>query len=71
MSTTAANEKAVVSGDVDAMRPGSVVKRIAGLQAFWILGVLIAICLFFTALAGERFLSAGNFSLISQNVAVW
>ncbi len=27
--------------------------------------------MFFTVLAGDRFLSTGNFSLISQNVAVW
>jgi len=46
-------------------------KRLLGLQAFWILGVLIAICLVFSVMAGDRFLSTGNFSLISQNVAVW
>jgi ribose transport system permease protein len=33
--------------------------------------VLIVICVFFRSSAGDRFLSAGNFSLISQNVAVW
>lgn len=49
----------------------SPLRRILGLQAFWILGVLVVICLFFSVLAGDRFLSAGNFSLISQNVAVW
>ena len=49
----------------------SPLRRILGLQAFWILGVLIVICLAFTVIAGDRFLSAGNFSLISQNVAVW
>jgi len=49
----------------------SLLKRVVGLQAFWILGVLIVICVFFTFIAGDRFLSAGNFSLISQNVAVW
>lgn len=65
-------EKAVVSGGADDLDPEqSFLKRAAGLQAFWILGVLIVICLFFTVLAGDRFLSTGNFSLISQNVAVW
>jgi ribose transport system permease protein len=49
----------------------SLLKRVLGLQAFWILGVLIVICLVFSVVAGDRFLSTGNFSLISQNVAVW
>lgn len=49
----------------------SPLRRVLGLQAFWILGVLIVICLFFSLIAGDRFLSTGNFSLISQNVAVW
>jgi ribose transport system permease protein len=69
--STVANEKAVVSG-ADDMDPGqSLLKRVAGLQAFWILGVLIVICLCFAVLAGNRFMSTGNFLLISQNVAVW
>jgi ribose transport system permease protein len=49
----------------------SLLKRFLGLQAFWILGVLIVICVLFSVIAGDRFLSTGNFSLISQNVAVW
>lgn len=70
--STLANHPAVVSGGDDGSEPSeSVLKRILGLQAFWILGVLVVICACFTVLAGDRFLSAGNFSLISQNVAVW
>ncbi|WP_197379936.1 ABC transporter permease [Mycolicibacterium mengxianglii] len=70
--STLANQPAVVSGDGGEAEPSeSLLKRILGLQAFWILGVLIVICICFTVLAGDRFLSAGNFSLISQNVAVW
>jgi ribose transport system permease protein len=70
MSTVA--EPAAATQGADALEsPQSVLKRVVGLQAFWILGVLIIICLFFTVLAGDRFLSTGNFSLISQNVAVW
>ena len=66
-----ARSTAVVTG-ADELDPSqSLLKRVIGLQAFWILGVLIVICLFFTVLAGDRFLSTGNFSLISQNVAVW
>lgn len=49
----------------------SLVKRLLSLQAIWILGVLIVICVAFSVVAGDRFLSAGNFSLMSQNVAVW
>ncbi|GAB7066030.1 ABC transporter permease [Mycobacterium hodleri] len=49
----------------------SIVKRLLSLQAIWILGVLIVICVGFSVVAGDRFLSAGNFSLMSQNVAVW
>jgi ribose transport system permease protein len=67
-----ANQPAVVTDEGDAFDTSvPLLKRVVGLQAFWILGVLIVICLFFSAIAGDRFLSAGNFSLISQNVAVW
>jgi ribose transport system permease protein len=67
-----ANEPAVVSGGGDEVnQTQSLLKRALGLQAVWILGVLVVICLFFTVIAGDRFLSTGNFSLISQNVAVW
>jgi ribose transport system permease protein len=70
--STLANHPKVVSGESDGSEPSeSLLKRILGLQAFWILGVLVVICAGFTVLAGDRFLSAGNFSLISQNVAVW
>ena len=77
MSMTSSSEKPATSvpapngiGEHDEFEI-SPLRRILGLQAFWILGVLVVICLFFSVLAGDRFLSAGNFSLISQNVAVW
>jgi ribose transport system permease protein len=62
-----ANPPSAAGGDGD----DTLLKRIVRLQAFWILGVLIVICLLFSIIAGDRFLSTGNFSLISQNVAVW
>jgi ribose transport system permease protein len=37
----------------------------------WILGVLLVIVAFFTVTAGGKFFSASNFSLITQNIAVW
>jgi ribose transport system permease protein len=49
----------------------SLIKRLTSLQSVWILGVLLVIVAFFTLAAGEKFLSTSNFSLISQNVAVW
>jgi ribose transport system permease protein len=70
--STSTNQPTVVASGADEFDPSqSLWKRIVGLQAFWILGVLIVICLFFSAIAGDRFFSTGNFSLISQNVAVW
>jgi ribose transport system permease protein len=70
--STLANQPVVARGAGEDSEPSqSLLRRIVGMQAFWILGVLIVICLCFTVLAGDRFLSAGNFSLISQNVAVW
>ena len=71
MSTLANQPATVVDGADEFDGTQSLLKRVVGLQAFWILGVLIVICLFFTLIAGDRFLSTGNFSLISQNVAVW
>jgi ribose transport system permease protein len=57
---------------VDPHEPGeSLLRRIANLQSVWILGVLLVIVAFFSLAAGNKFLSASNFSLISQNVAVW
>lgn len=50
---------------------GTLGKRLANTQSVWILGVLLAIVAFFSIVAGNKFLSASNFSLISQNVAVW
>jgi ribose transport system permease protein len=49
----------------------SYLKRLADLQSVWILGVLVVIVVAFSLAAGDRFLSASNFSLISQNIAVW
>lgn len=46
-------------------------KRLFSLQSVWILGVLVVIIAFFSIAAGGKFLSTSNFSLISQNVAVW
>ena len=46
-------------------------KRLTSLQSVWILGVLLVIILFFSIAAGDKFLSTSNFSLISQNIAVW
>jgi ribose transport system permease protein len=56
----------------DPHEPGdSPLKRLANLQSVWILAVLLVIVAFFSVAAGDRFLSTSNFSLISQNVAVW
>ena len=49
----------------------SLLKRLGNTQSVWILGVLLVIVAFFAVTAGGKFLSASNFSLISQNVAVW
>ena len=46
-------------------------KRLGSLQSVWILGVLLVIVIFFTITGGGKFFSASNFSLISQNIAVW
>jgi ribose transport system permease protein len=46
-------------------------KRLTSLQSTWILGVLVVIVIFFSIAAGGKFLSTSNFSLISQNIAVW
>jgi ribose transport system permease protein len=59
------------SAVVDHHESESLLKRIGSLQAVWILGVLLVIVVFFSLAAGRKFLSASNFSLISQNIAVW
>jgi len=59
-----------VAVDTEEAKP-SLIKRITSLQSVWILGVLLVIVAFFSITAGERFFSASNFSLISQNIAVW
>src|SRR5918994_3036019 len=55
----------------DAPARDSYLKRLANLQSVWILGVLLIIVAAFSIAAGEKFLSTSNFSLISQNIAVW
>ena len=61
------SEEAVI--DHHAGEP--LLKRLGSLQSVWILGVLVVIVIFFTITGGSKFLSASNFSLISQNIAVW
>jgi ribose transport system permease protein len=66
VTTTAASTKV----DADEDESATIVQRLAGTQAVWILGVLVVIVAFFAIAGGDRFLSADNFSLISQNLAV-
>jgi ribose transport system permease protein len=68
MSTLAASEAPVVGASEESQ---PLLKRVLGLQSIWILGVLVVIIAFFSVAAGSKFLSTSNFSLISQNVAVW
>jgi ribose transport system permease protein len=67
MSVITPEEPAVV----EASPHQSLLGRIAGMQSVWILGVLLVIVAAFSAAAGTKFLSTSNFSLISQNIAVW
>jgi ribose transport system permease protein len=59
------------SAVVDHHTEESLLKRLTSLQSVWILGVLLVIVAFFSVAAGSKFLSTSNFSLISQNIAVW
>ena len=68
MSVIAKEDQSAV---VDHHESESLLKRIGALQAVWIPGVLLVIVAFFSIAAGSKFLSASNFSLISQNIAVW
>jgi ribose transport system permease protein len=68
VSVIAKEDQAAV---VDHGPQDSLLKRIGSLQAVWILGVLLVIVVFFSVAAGSKFLSTSNFSLISQNIAVW
>jgi ribose transport system permease protein len=61
------SEEAVVDHHADE----PLLKRLGSLQSVWILGVLVVIVVFFTITGGSKFFSASNFSLISQNIAVW
>ena len=56
---------------VDHHTSEPLLKRLTSLQSVWILGVLLVIVVFFSIAAGGKFLSPSNFSLISQNIAVW
>jgi ribose transport system permease protein len=56
---------------IDTPAKDSYLKRLASLQSVWILGVLVVIVVLFSLAAGGKFLSTSNFSLISQNIAVW
>jgi ribose transport system permease protein len=69
--TTMPPEKGDVAVPDPTEHHPSVVKRILSLQSVWILGVLLVIVAYFSIAAGSKFLSTSNFSLISQNVAVW
>jgi ribose transport system permease protein len=69
MSVVTPPDEAAV--DVADESQQSLIKRITSLQSVWILGVLVVIVAFFSVTAGERFFSPSNFSLISQNIAVW
>jgi ribose transport system permease protein len=55
----------------DPSERDSFLRRLANLQSVWILGVLVVIVVLFSVAAGDKFLSTSNFSLISQNIAVW
>jgi ribose transport system permease protein len=59
------------SAVIDHHTEESLLKRLTSLQSVWILGVLLVIVAFFSVAAGDKFLSTSNFSLISQNIAVW
>jgi ribose transport system permease protein len=70
----------IAQPDTDPTGPSAIVdehtelpiwKRLTSLQSVWILGVLLVIVVFFSIAAGDKFLSTSNFSLISQNIAVW
>jgi ribose transport system permease protein len=72
MSVSTGPEQAPGTAAVpDEPTEDSLLKRLAGLQSVWILGVLLVIVAFFSIAAGRTFLSTSNFSLISQNIAVW
>lgn len=68
MSVIAKEDSSAV---VDHHTEESLLKRLTSLQSVWIMGVLLVIVAFFSVAAGSKFLSTSNFSLISQNIAVW
>lgn len=70
MSVITHDEQDVIVKDPTEGHP-SLIKRLGNTQSVWILGVLLVIVAFFSITGGTKFFSASNFSLISQNVAVW
>ena len=68
---TPPNDVAKPSVATETPDQDSYLKRLANLQSVWILGVLLVIVIAFSIAAGDKFLSTSNFSLISQNIAVW
>ena len=54
MSTASEERTVVTTGSGADDGDDSLLKRVLGLQSFWILGVLIVICLVFSVVAGER-----------------
>ncbi|MFZ1373859.1 MAG: ABC transporter permease [Nostocoides sp.] len=70
MTTATTGTADVALADPDGGH-ASMLKRLGNTQSVWILGVLVVIVAFFSVTAGSKFLSTSNFSLISQNVAVW
>lgn len=67
--TTTTTSTDTPEASVEGSSP-NLLKRLAGTQAVWILGVLVVLVAFFSVVGGGRFLSPDNFSLISQNLAV-
>jgi ribose transport system permease protein len=65
------NQPASTAAVVDEHTNVPVWRRLTSLQSVWILGVLLVIVVFFSITGGRKFLSTSNFSLISQNIAVW
>ena len=70
--TTTPPDKDGVAVSDPAEGQTSLLKRISQLQSVWIFGVLVVIVIvLLRRRPGNKFLSTDNFSLISQNVAVW
>lgn len=70
VGTTAASSAATAADPPDDAPRQSLLANLRGRQSFWIFLVLLVIVAFFAIKGGDRFASAGNFSLIAQNLAV-